>query len=291
MNTQASRDFDPAQLADLRRRAEDRLRANEASPAEVASVTDARALVHELQVHQIELEMQNEELQRARVEAEEASEKYLDLFDFAPVGYFLWDHEGRILELNLAGAALLGLERSSVVGKRLSQFMIRTDQATFAEFCQRVVQVDTKSFCELKLQPAGRAVDVLIEGRAVFTRDGQTPLCRAAVIDLTQQKRADELAAANQALEVEMAARRGAEEALRSVAQFPDENPYPVLRIDRAGAVLYANRASIALRGEWRCEVGRPAPEFFARLTRETVNNGQPSKWTWRPEGGSSPSS
>ena len=66
---------------------------------------DARALVHELQVHQIELEMQNEELQRARAAAEEASEKYYDLFDFAPVGYFLWDAEGRILEVNLAGAA------------------------------------------------------------------------------------------------------------------------------------------------------------------------------------------
>ena len=84
---------------------------------------DARALVHELQVHQIELEMQNEELQRAQAAAEEASEKYCDLFDFAPVGYFLWDHEGRILEVNLAGAALLGLDRSAVVQKRFGQFV------------------------------------------------------------------------------------------------------------------------------------------------------------------------
>ena len=84
---------------------------------------DARALVHELQVHQIELEMQNEELQRARGAAEEASEKYGDLFDFAPIGYFLWDAEGRILEINLAGAALLGLDRNAMIQKQFGQFV------------------------------------------------------------------------------------------------------------------------------------------------------------------------
>ena len=77
------------------------------------TAAEARVLVHELQVHQIELEMQNEELQRARLEAEEAWEKYYDLFDFAPMGAFFsaWDHDGLpILELNLAeGAACCGL--------------------------------------------------------------------------------------------------------------------------------------------------------------------------------------
>ena len=102
------------------------------------SETDARALVHELQVHQIELEMQNEELQRAQAAAEEASERYGDLFDFAPVAYFLWDHEGRILEVNLAGAALLGLDRSMVVHKRFGQFVAMEDRARFADFCHRV---------------------------------------------------------------------------------------------------------------------------------------------------------
>jgi signal transduction histidine kinase len=71
-----------------------------------AQAADARALVHELQVHQIELEMQNEDLQRAQAAAQEASEEYYDLFDFAPVGYFVWDHDGRILEVNLAGAIM-----------------------------------------------------------------------------------------------------------------------------------------------------------------------------------------
>ena len=82
--------------------AEQRLHTGKARPALAVSETDARALVHELQVYQIELEMQNEELQRAQAAAEEASRRYGDLFDFAPVAYFLWDHEGQILEVNLA---------------------------------------------------------------------------------------------------------------------------------------------------------------------------------------------
>jgi PAS domain-containing protein len=70
--------------------------------------------------------------------------------------------------------------------------------------------------------------------------------------------------------------RKDAEEALRSIAQFPDENPSPVVRIDRTGAILYANRASAALSGEWQCEVGRAASEFLVRLVCETLESGQP---------------
>ena len=69
--------------------------------------------------------------------------------------------------------------------------------------------------------------------------------------------------------------RKRAEEALRSLALFPDENPHPVARIDRAGAVLYANESSAALGGPWRCEVGHPASEPLLRLVRETLDAGQ----------------
>ena len=172
-------------VAELRRKAEQRLHTKEASAAEAASEADARALVHELQVHQIELEMQNEELQRAQAAAEEASEKYGDLFDFAPVGYFLWDHEGRILEVNLAGAALLGLDRNAVIQKRFGQFVAMEDRPAFADFCKRVLATDTKQTCEVKLLKDGQAVDVLVEGIAAQDRQGQGRLCRAAVIDIT----------------------------------------------------------------------------------------------------------
>ena len=127
--------LDP-ELALKRRKAEQRLHAGKARPALAVSETDARALVHELQVHQIELEMQNEELQRAQAAAEEASARYCDLFDFAPVAYFLWDHQGRILEVNLAGAALLGLDRDIVIHKRFGQFVAMEDRAAVCRFLQ-----------------------------------------------------------------------------------------------------------------------------------------------------------
>ena len=160
----------------------------EAHPAESIANASALALVHELQVHQIELEMQNEELQRAQAAAEEASEKYHDLFDFAPVGYFLWDHEGRILEVNLAGAALLGLDRSMVVQKRFGQFVAMEDRPVFADFCKRVLTTDTKQTCEAKLLKDGQPVYALVEGIAARDRQGQSGLCRAAIIDITRQK-------------------------------------------------------------------------------------------------------
>ena len=77
---------------------------------------------------------------------------------------------------------------------------------------------------------------------------------------------------------VDITDRKRAEEALRSVAQFPDENPYPVMRIDRSGIVLYANRSAAALTGPWQCETGRPASEPLTRLVRETLAKGQPSQ-------------
>jgi PAS domain-containing protein len=113
MGKKKTTDSESFKASELRRKAERQMRARVPEPVTAVSEADARALVHELQVHQIELEMQNEELRRAQAAAAEASEKYLSLFDFAPVGYFLWDHHGRIQEVNLAGAALIGRERGN----------------------------------------------------------------------------------------------------------------------------------------------------------------------------------
>jgi PAS domain-containing protein len=84
---------------------------------------DALALVHELQVHQIELEMQNEELRHSKLETENALMKYSDLYDFAPIGLFAFDARGLILEVNLAGAALLGTERRNLMNRHFRMFV------------------------------------------------------------------------------------------------------------------------------------------------------------------------
>src|SRR5713101_6703454 len=109
--------------AGLRRRAEARLSDRQTKAAPPRTDADTKRLLHELEVHQIELEMQNAELQKARDELDVALEKYTDLYDFAPVGYFSIDESDAILEANLTGAALLGVERSRLINRRLLLFM------------------------------------------------------------------------------------------------------------------------------------------------------------------------
>jgi len=114
---------DPGAFTELRREAEARLRLHQKSRRSrirrPKSEVDAQRLLQELQIHQIELEMQNSELQEARNRMETLVEKYTDLYDFAPVGYFSLDEQGRILEANLTGATLLGVERSRLINRRL----------------------------------------------------------------------------------------------------------------------------------------------------------------------------
>jgi PAS domain S-box-containing protein len=179
------------QGAELRRKAEQLLsKKKEAGPVEIPAEKNTRALVHELQVHQIELEMQNEELLLSQAATQEISDKYADLFDFAPSGHFLWDQQGKILELNLAGAILLGLERSAAIKKRFAQFVALEDRPAFADFCKKVMQAKTKQSCEIKLLIDVKPIDVLIEAIAGQYLKGEGTLCRAAVIDISDRKQA-----------------------------------------------------------------------------------------------------
>ena len=111
-----------ADAVELRRRAEDRLRADTTKHTPARTEPEAQRFVHELQVHQIELEMQSEELWQSRAEAEAGPEHYTELYDFAPLGYLTLGRDGAISKVNLAGADLLGVERARLVGRRLWGF-------------------------------------------------------------------------------------------------------------------------------------------------------------------------
>ena len=108
----------PVSTEELRRQAEERLAALSAQAAAVAAPApdELAAAVHELRVHQIELEMQNEELRRAQLEADALRVKYAELFHLAPVGYFTVSEKGIVGEANLTAAGLLGVERRRLVG-------------------------------------------------------------------------------------------------------------------------------------------------------------------------------
>jgi PAS domain-containing protein len=118
---------------DLRKRAEKALQERSPDNLESAELSkeEMHSLIHELQVHQIELEMQNDELRRFQDKIEESRKKYSHLYDFAPVGYFTVKDKGMIAQANLTGAALLGIDRQSLIGKPLTRFIAREDQDTF----------------------------------------------------------------------------------------------------------------------------------------------------------------
>ncbi len=241
-----------SEAAESRRQAEERLRASGPNASDVMSAAEARSLVHELQVHQIELEMQNEELQCARLEADEAREKYYELFDFAPTGHFLWDQDGRILELNLAGAALLALDRSAARLKRFGQFVAADFRGEFADFLTLVLATDAKQTCEIKLHANGSSVWVLVEGIAAEGQFGAPRRCRAAVVDITQQKRADELAIANRELQ---AAQRRAEVFRDRYIDLYDQAPLGYVTLDEEGFIQEINLAGAAMLGRERAEL------------------------------------
>ena len=175
----------------LRRRAESRLREQTGPPGAgggtTRSAADTQRLLHELQVHQIELEMQNEELQRARDEMEEGLEKFSDLYDFAPVGYFTFTSTGLIRQVNLTGAGLVGVERSALVGQAFGRLVSPDLRPAFDSFLERVFSSATKHSSDLALsRPSLSPRFVSIE--ALRSTNGQE--CRAVVMDITARRRA-----------------------------------------------------------------------------------------------------
>lgn len=178
---------------DLRRRAEGRLLEKGLESPETMSEHEIRVLLHDLQVHQVELEMQNEELQRARHEAEDLKEQYLDLYDFAPVGYFTFDTEGTVLSVNLTGAKLLNLPRSSFVGRRFQFFIDEALRSTFSTHIREIIDTGEKRTFVVRL-PAedGRSPRYIqVEGIAAKSPAGGRRLCRAVVIDVSERLRAE----------------------------------------------------------------------------------------------------
>jgi two-component system cell cycle sensor histidine kinase/response regulator CckA len=182
----------PVDAATLRAQAEECLwaRTSKLEPESHDTMEETLRLMHELQVHQIELEMQNEELQTARVELEMVLERYSDLYDFAPVGYLTLDSDGTIQKVNLTGARMLGLERNRLVRVRFGLFIATESLPTFATFLQNAFANKRKESCEVMLRPQiGTPIWVQIEA-TITGDDGHE--CRAVVVDVTERRRGEQ---------------------------------------------------------------------------------------------------
>jgi two-component system CheB/CheR fusion protein len=167
-----------------------------------------KRLLHELQVHEAELEMQNEELKAARVEVEQGLSRYTELFDFAPIGYARLNRSRVILEINHVGARLLGHPRSLLVGKRFSSYLSSESATSFVAFAERVLAGDSREECELVLARTSDAPSrVLLSAGAVRVGQGTILL---AFEDITARREEEEQL-------------RQAEEALREANRRKDE--------------------------------------------------------------------
>jgi PAS domain-containing protein len=137
--------------ADLRRRAEERLRGKPADPASI-SEEESRRLLHEYQVHQIEVEMQNDELRSVQQELEASCAKYFSLYDMAPVGYFTVSEKGLILDANLRAARLLGVEMNRLVKEPLTSYIVPEDQDIYYLHRKRLQETGAREVCDLRMR-------------------------------------------------------------------------------------------------------------------------------------------
>ena len=191
-------------LSELRRKAEERWPEIQKKNAVPSSSEEMHRVIHELSIHQIELEMQQEELLLSRDELEESLERYTELYEFAPLGYLTLARDSTICEVNLTATKMLGEERSSLKGDRFGRFVDQDDLTIFNTFIEQVFNRIEPKYAQIRLLnddtnqlPNDSSIpEMTVRIDAVVSDDGQE--CRAILTDITKQKQIEEQNAALQ---------------------------------------------------------------------------------------------
>ena len=213
----------------------------------------AEALLHELQVHQIELQMQNEELLQSRMELEKSRDRYLDLYDFSPVGYLTLDADALICEINLTGAALLGVVRKKLIGRRIERCIAVESRERWHGCIQELHKTNGARKCELQLmRPDGSLFYAELDSMAASDRS-----VRIAFSDISKRHEMEQQLALQQQLLRELSA----QELLRQEAQ----SRHIAREVhDELGQLLTALRMDISLL---RIEFGKLDPMLLKKIT------------------------
>ncbi len=172
----------------MRRRAEAHLKRQKPKSGGPKTEGDTARLLHELQVHQVELEMQNEELRRTKDELAAALERYTELYDFPPAGLLTLARDGTIRQANLAAARLLAVERSRLLNRRLAVFVANEDRSTFDALLTRAFETHAPETGEERLSFKGKP-PLSVQLRAFDSGEGQE--CRVVLMDITEIKRSE----------------------------------------------------------------------------------------------------
>ena len=182
----------------LRGKSEEILKKKSSKLNSAPTETELLRVVHELEVYQIELELQNEELKLARERSETIAQKYTSLYDFAPIGYFTLSKEGKILDLNLFGAKMFGKNRSALKEKLFGRFIPEKGHSTFNLYLEKAFQSKTKEVIEMLVSGSG---DSPMFAKLTGIVEEENPdQCLLTVVDITDRKKSE--------LELEEAAKR-----------------------------------------------------------------------------------
>lgn len=230
------------------------------------SEKSAAHLLHELQVYQVELEMQNHELREAQQALEETRDRYANLYDFAPVGYLTLDESGRVLEINLTGAAMLGMERANIVSKPFASCLADGDIHAFFHHLRQAFRSTVNIVTELKIMNRdGKPSYIRLESAAVLS---ETRACRTVMTNITEQKR---MALALQQARTEQEALLSA---IPAIVFYKDMN----LRYVTVSQVFagFLGRPVEDVLGKTDCELfPRELAEDFQRISLEVLESGE----------------
>ena len=175
----------------LRQQAEAFLDKNSEAVKEISSV-DVKKLVEDLHIHQIELEIQNEELRQAQLELEASRDRYSDLYDFAPMGYVTVSDKGLVIQANLSFLGMVGIERGSLIGTPFSRFIHEKDQDVYYFHRKKLFETNTRKICELKLVTKDRTpFYVQLESAVLRHRKEDIEQILTAITDINERKRSE----------------------------------------------------------------------------------------------------
>jgi PAS domain S-box-containing protein len=224
----------------------------------------SRQMLYELQVHQIELEMQNDELRRTQAALDLAKSRYFDLYDLAPVGYLTLSDGGTILEANLTAATMLGVERSSLVRRAITQLILPADQDIFYHCRRQLFETGLAQSCELRIRRADRSEFWAHLDSTVARDESGALLCRLAMSDISKCRLAeDEAEEANAVLHAAM-----------------DQISLGIVIADVPGGnIRYVNEAGLRMAGlDREASVNHRCLEDYAQLWHVHDLDGTPLK-------------